>query len=58
MPISIEVEKDGIILCPICIGIGRIYPFPLLCSEESDGISHEGLSGIECPNCEGLGKIP
>jgi len=57
MSIHIKIENNVIIQCPICFGIGRVYPLPLLCSEESDCILHEGPSGIECPNCEGLGKI-
>lgn len=49
-------EGDGAIQCPVCGGIGRIYPLPLICSDTSVSIIHEGLSGIDCPNCDGLGK--
>lgn len=52
-----KYDVDWAKQCPVCIGTGRIYPLPLLCSDISDCILHEGPNGIDCPTCEGLGEV-
>jgi len=45
------------IQCPICAGTGRLYPDSLDCTEDSNGTKCVGISGIDCPSCEGQAKL-
>jgi|GEM_PF-2099048 len=44
-------DSERKIQCPICGGIGLIYP------QTTDRVKCDGLPGIDCPNCDGSGKI-
>ena len=43
--------------CPLCIGTGRLYPESVVCRDDSNGTTCVGLSGLDCPNCQGLGSV-
>jgi hypothetical protein len=59
MPISIEVEKDGIILYPICIGIGRILPLSVVVQRKDQMVFHmRGSVELNALTAKGSVKSP